>query len=257
MIVTAISEESVVQIVDRRLTKAGALYDDLANKGLCGVCADARFSLAYTGLMMTPTRTDEWIANLLSSDSLLSQSLPAVLETVAAALTKEFGRFKHLPEDQRRLTLAIAGFGKPGPFAAAVSNQEDEDGHVLGHPEDKFRYSMKLRNDREMTRLDFIFHGAESAIDDDLKRIIEKTRRALFRKPGVRIASALVAIVRRAAKHKVHGHLISEHCISMVQSAASGVIECDDHFLGNRRKTHLPHFVSPSVSAKHIWIKPG
>ncbi len=62
----------MVQVVDRRLTSGGVVYDDLANKAVCGVCADARFSVAYTGLMMRPVRTDEWVANLLSLDQMLA-----------------------------------------------------------------------------------------------------------------------------------------------------------------------------------------
>jgi hypothetical protein len=247
----------VVQVVDRRLTKQGVLYDDLANKAICGVCADARFSLAYTGLMMTPLRTDEWLAILLSRNSVLAQPFPRVLDTLAAALTEEFERFKDLADDQRRLTLAFAGFGKPGPFAATVSNQEDEYGRLLGRPERRFRSSVALRNTKEMWRLDLVFHGAEAAINDELKQAIAKIRRALFRKPGSRIASALVAIVRRAAKHETYGHLISPNCISMVLSASSQEIMCDDHYVGERRKVHLPHFVSPTVLFKHIWVQPG
>lgn len=108
-----------------------------------------------------------------------------------------------------------------------------------------------------MQRLDVVFHGAEAAIDGDLVRAIAKMRAALFRKSGVRIASALIAFVRRAAKHPVHGHLISPHCISMVHTRASRAIACDDHFLGQRAKTHLPHFVLSSMSAKYIWVQPG
>lgn len=116
---------------------------------------------------------------------------------------------------------------------------------------------MDLRNEKEMKRLDMIFHGAEAAIDSGLVRAIAKIRRALFHKSGARIASALVAIIRRAAQHPKYGALISPHCVRMVHIRESPEIACDDHFLGQRRKTHLPHFVSPSMSFKHIWIQPG
>ena len=131
MIATALSDEAVVQVADRRLTKNGVLYDDLANKAICGVAADATFSLAYTGLMMTPTRTDEWLANFLSANQALALSFPAIPERLASALTLEFNTLPNLPDDQRRLTLAFAGFGTVGSFAATVSNQEDDQGKVL------------------------------------------------------------------------------------------------------------------------------
>ncbi|HYZ83315.1 MAG TPA: hypothetical protein VE621_02885, partial [Bryobacteraceae bacterium] len=70
-----------------------------------------------------------------------------------------------------------------------------------------------------MRRLDMVFHGAEAAISGDL-HAIGKIRRAMLQKPGARIPSALVAVVRRAAKHPMHGHLISLNCISTVPSEA-------------------------------------
>ena len=257
LIATAISDEAVVQAVDRRITKDGVLYDNLANKALCGTCADSTFSLCYTGLMMTPIRTDEWLANFLATGGVLRQSLPAVLNALAIALTIEFERFRHLPSSQRRLTVALAGFGPPGPFAATVTNQEDEQRRVLVEPEDRFRISCVLRTDKEMKRLDMIFHGAEAVIDGDLTRVIAKIRKAFFGRSGARIACALVGIIRRAAKHPTHGPLISLNCVSMVHTRGSSEIACGDHFVGQRKKVHLPHFVSPSGSFKHIWIQPG
>lgn len=257
LIATAISDDSVVQVVDRRITVGGELYDDLANKSLCGTCADANFSLCYTGLMMKPVRTDEWLANFLASDQLLSQCFPAVLDALANALTEEFERFRELPASERRLTVVFAGFGPPGPFVASVGNQEDDQMNTLAEARDRFRVNFVLRSEKEMKRLDLVLHGAEAAIDEDLRRAIQKVRRALFHKTGVRISSALVALVRRAAKHPMHGHLISSHCVSIVHTRGSREISCDDHFVGSRRKIHLPHFVSPSSSLKHIWIQPG
>jgi hypothetical protein len=151
--------------------------------------------------------------------------------------------------------LAFAGFCVHGPFAATVSNQEDDDGKVLKEPNKSFKTSMCLRNAKTQRRLDMIFHGAEAAVSGDLLRAIAKIRRAMFQKSGARIASALVAVVRRAAKHPIHGHLISLHCISTVHSATSPEINCDDHFVGYRRKKHLPHFVTPTASFKHVWIQ--
>ena len=257
LIATALSDRCVIQVVDRRITKDGVLYDDIANKALCGFCADARFSICYTGLTMTPVRTDEWLANFLAVDRLLSQPLPAVLDVLAKALTSEFERFRHLPGAQRRLTVAVAGFGPPGPFAATVTNQEDDRGRVLAEPEDGFQISMALRTDKSMKRLDVIFHGAEGATDENLARVLRKIRRKFFLKDGTRISSALVAVIRRAAKHPKYGALIGPHCVSMVHMRDCAEIVCDDHFLGQRRKTHLPHFVSPTMSFKHLWIQPG
>jgi hypothetical protein len=143
LIATALSDQCVIQVVDRRITKDGVLCDDLANKALCGFCADARFSMCYTGLMMTPIRTDAWLANFLAADRLLSQPLPTVLDVLAKGLTREFERFQHLPGVQRGLTVVLAGFGPPGPFAATVTNQEDDRGRFLAEPMGGFQVSMR------------------------------------------------------------------------------------------------------------------
>ena len=93
--------------------------------------ARMRGFLFVTGLMMTPVRTDEWLADFLAANRVMDQPLPAVLDALAKALTGEFERFRNLPRSQRRLSVALAGFGPPGPFAATVTNQEDERGYVL------------------------------------------------------------------------------------------------------------------------------
>jgi hypothetical protein len=174
---------------------------------------------------------------------------------MAEALTREFTKFRDLPDAQKRLTVAVAGFGPPGPFMATVSNQEDDCGTMLASVAERFRVSWIFRNERKMKRLDLVFHGAEAAIDEDLKKAIAKVRRALFLKSGNSIASALVALVRHAAKHPKYGHLISPNCISMIHANGWYQIECDDHIVGKRRKTHLPHFVSPFGAYKHCWIQ--
>jgi hypothetical protein len=108
-----------------------------------------------------------------------------------------------------------------------------------------------------MSRLDMIFNGAEGAVDKNLTRVVAKIRRKLFLKDGTRISSALVAVIRRAANHPKYGVLIGPHCVSMVHTRDCAQVVCNDHFLGQRKKVHLPHFVSPSMSFKHVWVQPG
>jgi len=260
LIATALSDRCVAQAVDRRLTYTdGRMCDDLANKALCGVCADARFSMCYTGLVMMPIPTDEWIANFLTNERLLSKPLRIVLDALADKLTVEFTRFRRIPNARKGLTIATAGFGPLGPFASTITNQEDAGG-VLTEPSDEFHVFWLLRNERRMKRLDMIFHGAELAIDESLTQAIAKIRRALFLKDGNRISSALVAIIRRAANHPKYGAFISPHCISMVQNRECPQIICHichDHFLGERSKAHLPHFLSPTMTVKDICIRRG
>lgn len=68
LIITALKEDNIIQVSDRRLTRNGKLYDDSANKIICVSCADASFSIAYTGLgEIHGCRTDKWVFEYLLS----------------------------------------------------------------------------------------------------------------------------------------------------------------------------------------------
>jgi hypothetical protein len=256
LIATALTDDYVVQVVDRRITRGGHLYDDFANKAVCVVCADAVFTIAYTGLVFSPYRTDEWLVNWLSASGHLTKSLPNLVRELEAEVGREMQRFQRLPDEQRRLTFVLAGFSHMGPFVVSTTNCEDHEGRSLPGTSTTFDSSYCLRNANRMMRLDVILTGTEAAVDSALFRTIQKIRKGYFRKTGKEIAQALVAIVRRASKHPSAGHLISPHCVSSVHQAEGGVL-VEDHFFGERAKQHLPHLVTPSVSFKHIHVRSG
>ncbi len=233
------------------------VYDDLANKALCATCADAAFAIGYTGLMMTPDRTDVWVANYLSASRRLEENLPTVVETMRSGLTDEMGRFRDLPASERRLTVVLAGFWRKGSFAATISNCHDENGHHAFRTLERFNASYWLRNSKPLIKLDVMLNGAETAVDERLDAAVKKIRKRYFGASGREIAQALVAIIRQAAKDPTWGHLISPHCVSSVYCRSCLGVEVNDHFMGHRKKKCLPHVIGPTVSYKHIWIQPG
>ncbi len=252
MIATFVSDEVVVQVVDRRLTAGGKLYAEQANKALCVGSCDAAFSIAYTGLVMRPDRTDVWLTEYLVTPGILQLPLPKLLESMASALSKEFNRFAQFPPDQRRLTLAIGGFCIRGPFMAMITNHEDKNGAALPSPTPDFTPHLLLRNGKKMHRLDFMIHGTEAALNEDLRVAIDKLRPRLFGKPGIRIANALVAVIRRAAQHPTYGNFIGPDCVAAIHTAGSPEIQCEDYPVGQAHKVHLPHFITPNMAFKHV-----
>lgn len=86
LIITALADDAVVQVSDRRLTLAdGSIFSEDATKAICIACSDARVSLAYTGLArigMTPT--DHWLMELLTEGRAANKTFPELLEALAA-----------------------------------------------------------------------------------------------------------------------------------------------------------------------------
>jgi hypothetical protein len=115
LIITAVADDAVAQVSDRRLTLPdGSVFSDDANKAICIACADARVSLAYTGLArIGDTPTDHWLVDLLTETKSAQKPFPDLLAMVAAAATERFSRLGHLGA-RRGLSLVFAGT-KAGP----------------------------------------------------------------------------------------------------------------------------------------------
>src|SRR5438034_5833169 len=124
LIISAITYKHVIQASDRRLTYPdGRLADDGANKAVCVYCADARFSIAYTGIAhVGRMRTDEWLVGVLTDAKAYQMDLRSISELLKTRATTALK--KALP--RLPLTLALAGYRENWPFVMSVSNIEGE-----------------------------------------------------------------------------------------------------------------------------------
>jgi hypothetical protein len=254
LIITAIADDAVVQVSDRRLTRAdGSICSDNACKAICMTCLDAHVSLAYTGLArIGPISTDHWLVEMLIEIRASSKRFPEVVDSLAAAATE---RFRHLRElgDWRRLSLVFGGFGPSGAMAALVSNQEDSSGRELSTVSDMFNTGFWLRNDRRMYKLDLMLSGATAAVGPELIESIKRIRkRFLHQSPEDRIR-VLLQILRRAAKHPKYGGLIGEDCMGTIVWLDGG-FRTTYHPTEDTALSYMPHFVGVGLSARDIWI---
>ncbi|MHA3019521.1 hypothetical protein ACXPWS_04530 [Mycobacterium sp. BMJ-28] len=123
LIQTVFSNDRVIQVSDRRLTKGkGELVDDFYTKW---VLWNERYTVGFTGIARLDRQqkkesTAQWIAELLSDYALFEHGVLAL----HAALTP---KIKKLPKNfDRRLAIVLAGFDEfhNGPLVACVTNMD-------------------------------------------------------------------------------------------------------------------------------------
>lgn len=216
LIITSLSDDTIVQVSDRRVTRNGVLVDDECNKAVFVVCKDARFSIAYTGLAeIFGNRTDEWIFNYLTSINAGCLSFPDILKSLHSKLASKAAHLLRLGP-YRKLSFVFAGFGPPGPFLATLSNFEGESGKLLDKIDDSFRFWIIYRNKDPMQKLAFLIHGSERAIKKNIEILINKVRNRYFDADPKKIATVLVQLIREAAKDKDVGHYIGRSCMGLM-----------------------------------------
>jgi len=254
LIITALADDAVVQLSDRRLTRAdGSVSSENAIKSICVDCVDARFSVAYTGLAEIDTKpTDYWLVDFLTRSRAALKTFPKLVYSVAEFATDRFRQLLYLG-DRRGLTLVFSGFGPPGAALALVSNQQDSSGRWLSAVSDRFEAGFWLRNNRVLRKLALMVNGAEAAVTPDLRAAVRCSRRRfLDRSPEERV-TFLVEVLRRAAKHPLHGRLIGNDCMGVVVTPDGG-FRATYHTETDTAVSYMPHYVSVGISARDWWV---
>lgn len=126
LIQTLVTAHHIVQISDRRLTRAdGSVFDDDHNKAVswCG-----QFAVGFTGIAFIDRQqskpVSEWIAEQLWMKDELGAGIEAIRSEAEAALKRLDRRWN------KRLSIVVTGFTPPNPFglksafAARISNFE-------------------------------------------------------------------------------------------------------------------------------------
>jgi len=254
LIITALADDAVVHVSDRRLTYSDrSVFSEEANKVICFDCADARVSLAYTGLALIGTKpTDHWLVDLLNDNHLANQPFPKAVEIVAKLATERFRALRYLGK-HRKLSLVFSGFGPGGPLLALVSNFEDSSGKFLSQVSDFFAIQFFLRNESVMPRLGIVISGAEAAVKPYLVDAIKRIRKKYLAKSPEERVNVLVQVLRRAAMEPRYGGLIGQECMSVIVTREGG-FHAMFHPSVDTPISYAPHYVSSGMSVKDIWI---
>ncbi|MBI3960620.1 MAG: hypothetical protein HY328_17565 [Chloroflexi bacterium] len=259
LIITALSETAIVQVSDRRLTNSrdGSILDDLAVKSLVVSCADAGFTMAYTGIAeLGRKRTDIALADFLAAENAGSLDHIEIIELIRSYLSSETAKLRRF-SFWHALTVTVAGFNINGPFVAMISNFEDAAGKQLSVIDDDFRVTLFRRSAQPLPKLALIVNGTEQAIRL-VESAIEPVRKRYIDRNPKELSDALVQLIRKSTEHREFGQRIGKNCLSTVVMS-NGSSECWDYRTPESPEQHIPHFISRGVVYRDIkiWTGPG
>lgn len=253
LLFTALSDEYVVQVSDRRLTRNGKLYDDEANKAICVGCTDATFSIAYTGLgTIRGQRSDEWVVDYLASINAGNLTFHELFKSLHKEVASRFSGFQHLG-DKRRISFVLAGFVGRGPFLALLSNTETFKGPHLKHVDDSFQANFLWRNDKPIRSLSLMVNGTEGALSNVTRAWLRKACKKYLGEDPKKTATMFVQFVRIAACHPKFGHFVGKNCMSVVVTPSEGSY-AQYHPVLRSPITYGPHVVLPGIAYKDVWL---
>jgi hypothetical protein len=247
LIITALADDAVVQVSDRRLSRGPNPLSKPENKAVCVSCADATLAVAYTGLARAGTEPmAEWLVNRLASMNASSLELLQITENLRDIATKAFAK----PGAAVGLTFVFAGFGPHGPLAATVSNLEDGE-TSFSAPAREFRCGYLIRNQKRMRKLDLAIHGREDSVTDTIGKIIPRVRRRFFTRSPDERAGILVDLVRRAANHPTVGKYIGKDCMSVIVRPSADFVS-RYHPFSKEPIEFAPHLVTGGMAFKQV-----
>ncbi len=257
LIITSLSQNVVTQVSDRKLTYPdGSVASDKTTKAVCVFCADARFSIAYTGLArvgktQTAPRTDRWLVDYLRESRAADKRFPEIVEGLRSHAANTFSSLRVFGK-RRGITFVFAGVGKPGTFAGFLSNQEDTEGRWLTDINDAFDGGWFFRNDRPMRKLDLLIHGAEKTITPEIKAAIAKIRRQYFGRTAEKQVEVFINVLGRASQNRKHGHLIGRDCMSTTITRRGFL--ANYHPANADSLSYIPHYVGPQFTMTDGWV---
>ncbi len=277
LVITMIAKDKVVQIADTRLTLNGCEYDANAIKSVCVSCADAYFSIGYSGVAeIKGQRFDYWLVDevkvLMSAGfhgvKQITDELAKRLEKEVAALTF---RGRSVDKQRKGLLLVLAGFQHDLevqrlfrlPFLTTITNIERWELGKSIEVADQFRVDPRAlraaipgsgttRRDAEPV---YIVNGERLALFDDekyakeFKELLTSTTRWLrridqgHRSDARTSATRLAEVIQRASTHPKYGKYIGPNCISVVMHPDSSDMFSHYHLLGATTVEQRPHFV--------------
>ena len=115
LIISLANADQIIQLSDRRLTRAGKLFDDSTNKAGHVLCDDASFVFSFTGLAKVSSRhssTTRWLLEAFYDCLQGHHGYAAMVPKFADYAAQHFRMapaVTGLPPSDRRLTVMMTG----------------------------------------------------------------------------------------------------------------------------------------------------
>src|SRR5262245_54716364 len=232
---TALGDNFVVQVSDRRLTQvssSGAIHveDDNANKAVVFSCSDSLLAVTFAGLgRFRRTRVDDWLLSVLQEEALCELDADIAVERFSELATEWFRSFRSIWTGLH--TFVFAGFQKrsgtsqPRARLWLVSNAASID-HTS--------FAVGSMNNNQI-----YFTGWLPAFTRPERRRVQaacKKARTIEQ-----MEAALVHGIRTAASHP-KGAFIGKSCMS-ISLAPNRTAISRFHPFGENPHNFAPHFV--------------
>lgn len=255
LIITAVTRDGIVQVSDKRLAKGGQAYDDASNKAVCISCSDGPLAISYIGLAeIDGRRTDEWLVGCLASIGDGQIDTLSLFEALHKRATSAFAHLRN-PQEHRELTFVLAGPRKHLAIFGYVSNVLDWNGRRLPDVQESFTLGVRWPMIRARCRKAIVqIDGCKDAVDETLRKRINKLKRRMYFQDSYTVAHALVTIVRAAERHPQFGRYIARDCVSVIVFREGG-FQTMYHPDKGAHVSYAPNLIVPSFTSKGARIR--
>ena len=270
-ILSLLTDDYVIQVSDRRLTKAGRTFneplrvvDDHANKA---VFLDARFAFSYTGLAWFRGKpSEEWLAHLWANDGEDLTDSAKRFRRCAVSLTAEFRQLGWNDSIKRLAYIGVGwigdGTGAMKPAMIVVTNYHGPKDWL-----DKAEIDFKLISKVKPKNSSYYLHQSGVGIPDENWRALNRDIRRMVdhNVSPERVSVALVDFIILVAENdKSVGYRCMITCIprSVVPSQptdnafySNGMprLDCRTFFYVDGPYTHWPQ-IGPILAAPGIYM---
>ena len=257
LILTAVCNEFVVQVSDRRFTGVrgtveGPLTDE-GNKQVVVNTPDMRLVVGFTGVASIETApsevwrdkhtTDRWIAETIGTVEALSSGLDGCVETVHSAAANYFTSHQIAGP----LTVIFAGYTNGSAKVGTVSNCKVPTFRPRD-VSDTFTADVWFSKSR-----DCIAEGCTAALPPGWET---RVRAALKRRDYAAVVDVAVGEIRAACRHGKYGKYVGPNCMSVCLFRAGGV-QAVYHAVHDAAITFGPNLVDWSHGVLMIAGSPG
>jgi hypothetical protein len=267
LVITALKPEFVVQLSDMRLTDLSTLEvrNEEQRKAIVMSTADARVSVGWCGFAHdrhNRNNTGDWLMDVLPRLASQQPALrfPDFVNELVASATAHFQSIAE-PLDDKACSIVMAGWASPRPdiavpFAARVSNCEDEKWQRLPHARPTFDQGW-LWPSEKATRPPamVIFSGTQQATTQEWANAIGMLLR---RDPTpTEVMNACLRVMLEATAHPTYGGLIGRNWVGVEMR-----LDCPEavaHYFPEHDSPQqfMPNLVTPQQAFKDVRIWAG